>query len=434
MKLLNHTLLYLSVSLLGVLGIWAVVFYFFMLQEVKDTIDDGLTNYKMFIVHRAQGDTAMLSSDAFSDKNYSIKEIPETQAIQVLDTYKDTLIYQERLEQHKPVRLLTTAFVANEKYYELKIISAVINKADLIRKLFLALIALYGVMLASILLVNNLVLKKIWKPFHYLLDQLKNFRLGNTPLFKSANTSVKEFRELNDSLQALLQRNSDTYLSQKQFNENASHELQTPLAISINKLELLAERGELTNDDAETVGEVIHALESLKRLNKALLLLSKIENQQFIEEQTVTFNEVFQKLIRDFSDMVRFRKVKVELREEGHFERVMNSDLAEILVMNLLKNAIVHNTAGGVVVVTITGSWFSIENSGIPEPLDNGKMFDRFYKRSGQSSSTGLGLAIVKAITALYDLTANYEFDNGKHKFIIQSGTVNGTTQGYTYS
>jgi len=430
MKLLNHTLLYLSVSLLGVLGIWAVVFYFFMLQEVKDTIDDGLTNYKMFIVHRAQGDTAMLNSDAFSDKNYSIKEIPATQAMQVLDTYKDTLIYQERLEQHKPVRLLTTAFVANEKYYELKIISAVINKADLIRKLFLALVALYGVMLASILVVNNLVLKKIWKPFHYLLAQLRNFRLGNTPVFKSARTSVKEFRELNDSLQSLLQRNSDTYLSQKQFNENASHELQTPLAISINKLELLAERGELTNEDAETVGEVIQALESLKRLNKALLLLSRIENQQFVEEQTVRFSEVFQKLTRDFSDMLHFREVKVELNEEGDFESIMNGDLAEILVMNLLKNAIVHNTAGGVVTVTIAGSWFSIENSGNPEPLDEEKMFDRFYKRSPQSSSTGLGLAIVKAITALYALSVNYEFHNSKHKFIILSNTMGRADRG----
>jgi signal transduction histidine kinase len=430
MKLLNHTLLYLSVSLLGVLGIWAVVFYFFMLQEVKDTIDDGLTNYKMFIVHRAQGDTAMLNSDAFSDKNYSIKEIPATQAMQVLDTYKDTLIYQERLEQHKPVRLLTTAFVANEKYYELKIISAVINKADLIRKLFLALVALYGVMLASILVVNNLVLKKIWKPFHYLLAQLRNFRLGNTPLFKSARTSVKEFRELNDSLQSLLQRNSDTYLSQKQFNENASHELQTPLAISINKLELLAERGELTNEDAETVGEVIQALESLKRLNKALLLLSRIENQQFVEEQTVRFSEVFQKLTRDFSDMLHFREVKVELNEEGDFESIMNGDLAEILVMNLLKNAIVHNTAGGMVTVTIAGSWFSIENSGNPEPLDEEKMFDRFYKRSPQSSSTGLGLAIVKAITALYALSVNYDFHNSKHKFIILSNTMGRADRG----
>ncbi|MCH5721080.1 hypothetical protein [Niabella hibiscisoli] len=127
---------YLSISLLGVLGLWAIVFYFFMLQEVKETVDDGLTNYKMFIVHRAQGDSSMLNSEAFGDKNYSIKEIAAEQAVQVLDTYKDTLIYQERLEQHAPVRLLTTAFLANEKYYELKIISAVINKADLIRKLF----------------------------------------------------------------------------------------------------------------------------------------------------------------------------------------------------------------------------------------------------------------------------------------------------------
>jgi signal transduction histidine kinase len=422
MKLLNHTLLYLSVSLLGVLGLWAVVFYFFMLQEVKETVDDGLTNYKMFIVHRTQGDTSMLHSDSFGDKNYRINEISAEQAIRVLDTYKDTLIYQERLEQHAPVRLLTTAFVANEKYYELKIISAVINKTDLIRKLFLALAALYGVMLASILVVNNFVLKKIWKPFHYLLTQLRNFKLGNTPLFKPANTSVKEFRELNDSLQSLLQRNSDTYLSQKQFNENASHELQTPLAISINKLELLAERGALTDEDAATVGEVIQALESLKRLNKALLLLSKIENQQFAEEQQVRFNDVFTKLVRDFADLLRFRKVQVQLVEEGSFEKQMNNTLAEILLMNLLKNAIVHNRPGGAIVITISHSGFNMENTGTAESLDEEKMFDRFYKRSAESGSTGLGLAIVKAIAGLYDLSVIYAFSAGKHKFSIQTG------------
>ncbi|MCH5721079.1 HAMP domain-containing histidine kinase [Niabella hibiscisoli] len=227
-------------------------------------------------------------------------------------------------------------------------------------------------------------------------------------------------------MQSLLQRNSDTYLSQKQFNENASHELQTPLAISINKLELLAERGSLTNEDGETIGEVIQALESLKRLNKALLLLSKIENQQFVEEQTIRVNDVIAKLVRDFSDMLRFRDVKVELVENGYFERLMNSNLAEILIMNLLKNAIVHNSPGGIIKVTITASWLSIENSGVPDPMDNEKMFERFYKRSTESGSTGLGLAIVKAIAALYDLSVAYEFNHSMHKFVIQPGIAIG--------
>lgn len=412
MKLLNHTLLYLSVSLLAVLGLWALIFYVNMLGEVKDSIDDGLANYKMLIIYKAQKDTSMLRSAEFGDENYTIREISSAYAMQVRDSYKDTLLYAERLNSYQPVRLLTTAFATEDgRYYELKIISAAVNKAELIRKLLLSLTVLYLLMLASIIAVNNFVLKRIWRPFYYLLNQLKKFKLANaTTLFRPAKTSVTEFGELNDTLLSLLRRNLDTFISQKQFIENASHELQTPLAISINKLELLAERNTLSEEDVQTVADIIQTLESLKRMNRSLLLLSKIENQQFAAEELVSFNGIINKLVNDFSDLSDFKEVQIMVLEEGQLQYEMNKELAEVLVMNLLKNAIIHNHVNGTVSITITSSSFSIANTGEPTPLDTMKMFDRFYKRSADRGSTGLGLAIVKAITHFYGFSIEYNY------------------------
>ncbi|WP_207513904.1 sensor histidine kinase [Longitalea luteola] len=419
MKLLNHTLLYLSVSLLAVLGLWALIFYFNMLEEVKDSIDDGLANYKMLIIYKAQKDTSMLSSAAFGAENYTIREIAPSYAIQVRDSYKDSLLYSERLNSYEPVRLLTTAFAAEDgRFYELKIISAAVNKAELIRKLLLSLTVLYMLMLASIIAINNFVLKRIWRPFYYLLNQLKKFRLANATLFRPATTTVTEFRELNDTLLSLLGRNLDTFISQKQFIENASHELQTPVAISINKLELLAERNTLSEEDVQTVAAVIQTLESLKRMNRSLLLLSKIENQQFAAEEKVNLNEVIKKMVSDFSDLSEFKEVQLLLLEDGQFDHVMNKDLAEMLVMNLLKNAIVHNRPNGTVTISISHSSFTIENTGEAAPLDPVKMFDRFYKKTADRTSTGLGLAIVKAITHFYGFSIEYHF-SGNHVFRV---------------
>lgn len=418
MKLLNHTLLYLSVSLLAILSIWAVVFYFDMLEEVKDSIDDGLENYKMLLIYKAQDDPAMLQSSELGENNY-IKEISPGYASQVRDTYKDTMVYMKRQDAYEPLRLLTTAFAARDgKYYEMKVISPVVDKGELIRKLLYALIGLYLIILASMIIVNNFVLKKIWKPFYNVLDQLKDFKLGAPSVFHSSKTRVREFQVLNDAIGSLLMRNLETFNSQKQFIENASHELQTPLAISINKLELLAEKNNRTEEDVQIIGNIIKTLEGLTRLNRSLLLLSKIENKQFIEEGVVSFNKIINRLKDDFSDLAEFRNVKITSVEKGEWTNTMNRDLAEILVMNLLKNAITHNYSGGEVAITITPLSFTIENTGEDVPMDNDRMFERFYKKSAENSSTGLGLAIVKAITNFYGLSVIYRF-TGRHSITV---------------
>jgi signal transduction histidine kinase len=412
MSLLNHTLKYLAFALLGIISVWAVIFYVNMLDEVYDSLDDGLDNFKMLIIEKASQDSSVLFRNEFAEGNYEIREVSEDYAKHVKDVHKDTLMYMPYEEDMEPVRMLTTAFKNHDRYYELKIISSMVEEDDLIEDLFYALIWLYIALILSILIVNNFLLRKVWRPFYSLVDQLKYFRLGGDKSIRPIQTSVKEFRILNESVLALTQHTIDTFNSQKQFIENASHELQTPVAISINRLELLAERGELTERDMETVGQVIQTLERLTRLNKSLLLLSKIENRQFEQSESVSFNQILTDLQDELADLADYKSIRIELVEKGELYRHIQRDLAIILVSNLMRNAILHNHAGGVVNILVWENGFSIANSGTLGALDAERIFLRFQKDSLDKSNTGLGLAIVKAIADMYGATVTYSYND----------------------
>ncbi|MGV3630609.1 MAG: sensor histidine kinase [Bacteroidota bacterium] len=411
MKLLNHTLAYLSGSLLIVIGIWAVVFYFNMLDEVYDSIDDGLDNYKMLIIQKAQNDSTILHKSDFAESNYFIREIPEKQAVRIHEHYQDTLMYMQNEEDFEPVRLLTTVFSHQGHYYELHIISSMVEEDDLVEDLLYSLIFLYLAIVMSILLINNFLLKKIWKPFYQLIARLKRFNLKHATSFEPPETKVVEFQSLNETILGMLNQNIEIYNSQKQFIENASHELQTPLAVCINKIELMLEENHLSEKQTQSLQEIIQNIQRLTRLNKSLLLLSKIENKQFTENETIDFNALCKQLIQDFSELLTFKDIHLELKENGTFHHRMNRDLAVILLSNLIKNAITHNSAEKFIRIYMDEQSFSISNSGQLLPLDPERIFTRFYKASEKNSSTGLGLSIIKAITEHYHLSVNYMYD-----------------------
>lgn len=413
MKLMNHTLKYLSITLFVIISIWAAIFYINMLDEVYDSLDDGLDNYKLLIINKANEDSSILSKTEFAESNYEIREIPEAMAVERKDTHVDTLMYMLYEEDFEPVRMLTTAFRMHDRYYELKVISSMVEEDDLIEDLLYSLIWLYFALIASILLVNNFLLRKTWKPFYVLLEQLRGFKLGKDPMIKPEETSVTEFKELNEAVSLLINRSLETYHGQKQFIENASHELQTPLAISINKLELLTEKENLDEENLTAIGQVIQTLERLTRLNKSLLLLSKIENQQFQDNEKVHINAVIENLLEEFSDFAEYKNVTISYRGNDQLFVDMNKNLAEIFVTNFLKNAIVHNVPNGSVQITVDTSTVTITNTGSDKPLNPDKIFQRFQKHSNEKNTTGLGLAIVKAIADLYGLSVAYSFKNG---------------------
>lgn len=422
MKLLNKSLIYLSVSLFFLIGLWSAFFYFNMLNEIKESVDEGLDNYKRQIIFSVQKDTNILSKSNFDEGFFAIREIPQTEALLIKDTYIDTLMLMQDADdeapEQEPVRLLTTAFETNGKFYELEIINSMVEEDDLVEELLHEAVGLYLFLITTIILINNFVLKRLWQPFYSLLDQLKRYRIGEK--FPKVKTNTQEFNDLQKAVNTLLKRNIETYEQQKQFIANASHELQTPLAIATNKLELLVEKGDLQNEQAQNIAEVMDIFERLVRLNKSLLLLTKIENKQFLDNTNVSLNEVVKQSLSDLEGIAEFRGIKTSIYETAELTARMDISLANVVVSNLLRNALFHNVKNGIVDVEIFAKGIRISNTGFKSPINEQQLFSRFHKSENSVNGTGLGLAIAKAVCDLYGFKISYRFELNLHSFEVR--------------
>lgn len=418
MKLQNYTLRYLALTLLIVIPIWAGIFYMLILDEVHDNIDDDLKNSKIMIIRHAFADKNLLNSPKFGINKFTIKPIPKGNYSQK-DEFSTSKEFMEYDNDNQPIRTLKTIFRDDKgNPYELIIKASIVEEDELLEDLFLALIGLYVMLVISILAVNHLLLKKIWKSFHTILENLKEIKLGTSSQLKQINSPIDEFNILAKEVEKMLNRNEIIYSSQKQFIENASHELQTPLAISINKLELFAENNDLPDEQMMEIGKITDNLNRMTRLNKSLLMLSKIENQQFAEGENINFNDLILLLTDDYADLAEFKKVKITITENERLYFIMNKGLAIALISNLLKNALIHNHPGGFVNFIINKNDITISNSGKNPPLNPELIFGRFYRHTTTNESTGLGLSIVKSIMNNYSITIEYLYP-GNHQFKI---------------
>lgn len=417
-SLQNYTLRYLLIALLFVIALWAGLFYAVILDEVYDNIDDGLKNSKILIEREAYANPAILNTPEFGINQFKIEPLAKG-SYDFSNKMTSTFEFSEYDDEDQPIRLLETVFNDPQgNPHKLTIRASMVEEDELMEDLLIALVALYTMLVLSIALLNRVVLKRVWKSFFELLDTLKNYKLGTGKDFAAPESHISEFEVLGNELEDLLNRSETIYASQKQFIENASHELQTPLAISLNKLELFAENSNLPDEQMTEIAKVSDNLNRLVRLNKSLLLLSKIENRQYADEEPVNFNKIALQLTDDFADLAQFKEIKIDFLQRSQLDFPMNKGLALTLVTNLLKNALVHNHAGGVVTITIDHDILSVQNTGNNNPLDDRKVFDRFYRNSDNEQSTGLGLSIVWSIANNYKLTVNYSFA-GMHTFTI---------------
>jgi len=419
MKLLNYTTTYFAVILIFLLAIWALFFYFEIMDEIYDSLDDSLDNQKMLLIRKAREEPDLLNmATEFEEGNFTITPTTLEEGLRFIEEFRDTLMFMENEAEYEPVRLLESVFQQDGSFYKIKVVTSMVEEDDLRKELFFSILYLYAGLIVVILLLNSFLQKKAWKPFYKLLYRLEKFSIEKDREIKYEKTNIDEFRLLNEGVDRLLKKSLESFKSQKEFIENASHELQTPLAISINKLELMAENPNLNSGQLEELGKVLNTLERLIRLNKSLLLLSRIENRQFLEGEKINWNLQVKHIINDFEDFAAHQKVVISLSENGDFESTGNKDLIVILITNLIKNAIIHSVPNTTVAVNITSNTIEFENSGT-KALDGNKIFNRFQGNE-KAGSSGLGLAIAKAIADRWNLDLSYRFINQKHRFTLQ--------------
>ena len=423
MKLLNYSVKYLSFALLVLITLWSVVFYFSMLHEIKSSIDEELENRKRLIINNFLNDPEIIEKTNFDENLYTLQKINRKKALSTTDQYSDNKIYMQDADDNspelEPVRMLTTAFKTNNQFYLLKIANPIIEQNDLVKALLWNVIGLYIALILGMIYINNFTLKKIWQPFYKFVAELKSYKIDQLKPLGLQKTKIKEFNDLQQAVNLMNNHSLKAYTKQKEFIENASHELQTPLAIASNKLELLFENSSMPNNQAQKITETYQILQRLISFNKSLLLLSKIENRQFSEIGKININEIVTQNLNELNDFISYKNLKLSFENTNTLNVTMDKTHAFILISNLIKNAIFHNIDGGVLDICTEKQSIKICNTGKLGPLNKTLIFDRFQKGTSSNKNTGLGLSIVKAIIGLYDAKINYFFKDNKHCFVL---------------
>ena len=411
MKLVYRILLHMSWALSLLLAAWAVLFYFTMIDEINDEVDDSLENYAEVLVKRNLAGRELPAAFSGSNNGYFLHDVSaEYAAARPHMVYSDEEIFIPERDDKEPARVLRKVFRDGAgQWRELTVMTPTIEKDDLRESILRWMVCLYLFLLLMILLVTVIVLYRTMRPLYALLRWLDGYTVGarNAPL--AVETSVTEFRKLNDAARRYAERAESSFERQKQFIGNASHEMQTPLAVCRNRLEMLVDDAHaLTGEQLGEIAKVQRTLDYLVRLNRSLLLLSKIDNGQFPEAEEVDVNALY-----------AYRSMRFALVDEGPLTARMNPSLAGSVVANLLKNAFVHGDEGGEVTVRVAPRRFTVCNSGAGGPLDAGRIFDRFYQGTKKEGSTGLGLAVVDAVCRLYGLKVSYSYKEGRHCFAV---------------
>lgn len=411
MKLLVRTNIYFIAITLIVFSLGGKVFYERVtslnkadarerLEEDKQKVLDYVWNYHLL----PQNTLALAGLISYSPTSDTAKK----------DTYGHTKIYNSAEKEFEPYEILEFTINNEGKFYRATIYHSLMESDDL-ETAITESIVIIGVGLLFILLLSNYLLSKVlWSPFYRTLVKIKSYDLAKDAGIEFDTTAIAEFKTLNTVLASMIKKMSADYKSLKEFTENASHELQTPLAVIQSKIELLIQSENLTPEQLNNISAVYESVTKLSKLNQALLLLTKIENRQYAETMEIEIDALVQQKLELLREWIEYRKLTVETDLHPVNIRA-NSILTDVLITNLLSNAIKHNLDGGKLQIESDNNHLLIMNSGVPVTGNTADLLSRFKKASQASDSLGLGLAIVKEICTMYGYSIEYISKDNMH-------------------
>nr|WP_321410489.1 HAMP domain-containing sensor histidine kinase [uncultured Carboxylicivirga sp.] len=326
-----------------------------------------------------------------------------------------TLLVNDELEEYR--QLIGSVTIENV-HYKIIVRELGIESSDLLSTLAVVILIGFLFLILSLYVINKRITQTTWLPFYYNLEKLKQFSLQSSKPFIPTKTDTEEFNEMNIVLKSLTDKVISDYDNLKKFSENASHELQTPLAIIRTKIEAILDENTLSSTQVEKMQSIYQNINRLSKINKGLILLTKIENKQFTGQEEISLNDIIKNQIENFSELIEMKHLVFDYHFQSDWKIKGDKILVEMLVNNLFANSILHNIENGQLIIELDNYLLKFSNSGERIISENEKLFERFYK-SGATGSTGLGLAISKQICLSMGLNISYTFENQLHIFKI---------------
>jgi len=418
MRLLKKTITAYFIYSAILLVIAIPVFYFELNKMMIQNVDEQLVTTKTLIIPQLTNNIINHRENNLVYSGYDIRYEKKRP-----DHLADSIFTNETTGpgsgEFLPNRIMVSHFYIKQEFYSLQITTSLTDKYALVKRIILVTAFLLILLLLGLLILNRVLTKRIWRPFYNTLAGLKNYRVDRQANLNLEKSPVSEFNDLNQAIETLTESNHQAYRSQKEFIENASHELQTPLAVFQSKLELLMQTKPLNEEQASLIEDLAGASKRMSRLNKDLILLTKIDNDQFLEKESISVKDILEKLIRQFEFQIQNQSIRLSFSEVQDIRVEANRTLIEIMLSNLLSNAIRHNLPEGFIQISLYEKELTIQNSGKSSSLDTQKLFRRFQKDSQNVESIGLGLEIVNKICTLYQYTLQYQFSNQMHVFSV---------------
>lgn len=424
MRLLTKTTLnLLSISLfIYLFGI--IAFYYTLRIQVDNNVNKEMDKRKLGIIRQMEEAHSSVNQPPSRNEIVLIKPVDRATST---DRYNDTLIYNKEEQRYQLFRQLGFNEKINNQNYNIQIFKSLEETDALIIRIISTMTILIILLIITLLVVNRYSSRLVWSVFYDAVDKINRYDLNSHGDFAFQDSDVKEFTDLNRGLKAMTERIKNDYLNLKEYTENASHEIQTPLAIINSKLELLLQSGDMTEKQYKALADAYEASVRLSKYNSTLILLAKIENKQFPDSKRVSPEAIINTLLENLDDLIRAKKLEIVKQIDPDVTLYMNPYLAEMLIVNLVKNAVRHNVKGGKLVVEVNNQFLMISNSGQDHAVDENLLFKRYYKSSSSPESLGLGLAIVQKICSLYGFGISYQFKENLHSLKIDFNFVAGT-------
>ncbi|MGX5691309.1 sensor histidine kinase [Arcticibacter tournemirensis] len=389
-------------------------FYQALTYILNSTIDEGLNEELMEV--REFMHSRNHAPAPKGDKNLIItfENIPNATDYKEI---KDTVFFNPKKRVTESGRYLKADIVFEGRPLRVLIINSKLPQQKQFQLIFFAILIPVLILFAVLIYINHYILKKMWQPFRHILSQIKTFNLNKESKYINVNSSVDEFTELDESVSAMITKIGEDFREIKLFTENASHEMMTPIAVINSKLDNILQSNTLREEDSQSLQDLYIAISKLNKISHSLLLLVKIEHDLLTGAEELSVNEMILQKAEYFRELIFERHLHLTI-ETANTTIKTSRYLFDILLNNLFSNAIRHNIDSGKINVLLKDGKLIFENTGQLGPLQEDKVFERFYKTAG-SEGIGLGLAIIKQICNKQNFDLKYEYRAPFHSFII---------------